>query len=301
MPGACLVSLAPGIWKECQVESSTTVLESQVDWLTCGVHTDAKQVELEHLAIGWAKPEMADGHRMVPFRLLGFEGWRAGRVRYGTRTTGGLLQLSGDLAAQHLGQLVGLADSISRVDLAVTCRTPVLQDGVAQRHYQEALAHLAAHPRAAMPWLVQNARNGETCYVGDRSSDWFLRVYNKQRQQEQVGDAKGQLHYAGCWRYELEVKGCPAELVANRLAESADTATDVQCAVHAHCRGHGFSPLFEHTGGTQLVGGFRRQSDYDTRLRWLTRSVAPAVKWMLEQDGRADVLRALDLGESSAT
>lgn len=277
------------------MDSTTPVIESQVDWLTCAVHSDAKQVDLEHLAAGWATGEVLDRHKMKPFRLMGYEGWRVGRVRYGTRDTGGLVQLSGALAERHLTQLAALADNISRVDCAVTVRLAVLDDHIALDHYNQAIHHRADHPQAAVPWLIQNGRNGATCYIGDRSSDWFLRIYNKQREAEQADDAQGILHYAACWRYELEVKGQCAAQVAKSLAASADRATDVQSAVHDYSTGHGLLPLFARSGGTRLAAGFRRRSDYDTRLRWLRRSVEPAVRWMVANGGRDEVLHALDL------
>jgi hypothetical protein len=53
--------------------------------------------------------------------------------------------------------------------------------------------------------------------------------------------------------------------------------------------------MFSHQGPVEKVVGFRRRSDRDTRLMWIEHSVKPAVRWLLDNGDRAEVLAALGL------
>ena len=283
--------------RECQVKTSTVVLESQADWLTAAVHTADKNVTLEHYASGWAARELADGAKMRPWRLMGYEGYLAGRVRYGTRQAAGLVQLSGDLAARHLDGLVPLADNVSRLDLAVTAQFTPPQPDTGSVAYLDAEHHYKEHSTAARPWRIADADGGWTTYLGDRSSDTFLRLYNKQAECRASSDAAGELHYAGCWRWELELKGHFAKSAAHSLQAAPDRPAFVQGWMYDYVTKHGMRPPWERSGGAKLAGAFRRRSDRESRLSWLRRSVAPSVAWLLENGDRTDVLTALGLSD----
>jgi hypothetical protein len=261
------------------------------------VHTQEKNLELEHRASDLAAREIADGSKIQPWRLMGYEGWRAGRVRYGTRQAAGLVQLSGDLASDQFPTLYSWVDRISRIDLAVTARLSGSDDDLGRRSYDSAAERFRALPNAARPSAHCDAAGGYTCYVGDRSSDYFFRLYNKQAECRASRDAAGVRRYENCWRYELEVKGQSALLVARDVQYDETRAADVQAIVWDYAERHALGPVFPRGGGQRLSPGFRRRSDYDTRRAWLAHSVAPAVRWMVEQGGLSDVYDALGLGQ----
>lgn len=274
---------------------STVVLESQLDWLTLEVHTTDAMRHLGHDAARWASNEFLGGSKVRPFRLNGYVGWMAGRVRYGARDGAGLIQLSGDLAERHFASLYPRRDNISRLDLAVTVRTAERDHDLGSRHYAESQAFYREHPRSARACCFQNVDGGWTTYLGDRTSDYYLRVYDKEAECKSEKDPDGARHYANAWRYELECKGVTAPSVAKSIYQATDRAQHVQAFLHEYLTKHGLSPSFEHVGGQALVPGFRRRSDRETRLLWLERSVRPALKWLLETGDRTEVLERLGL------
>jgi len=281
--------------------NTSTVIESQLDWLTAAVHNGASAAHLERLANAWSAQEQHCGEQRVPFRLKGYDGFQRGRVRFGSREGAALVQLSGDLAARHFDTLVPLADSISRLDIAVTVRLPETDDDLGLRSFRQAKRWYDDHNHAALPSYHGDALGGYTCYVGDRSSDWFLRIYNKAAESR---DDPGQSeHYRHCWRYELECKGPTAPRLAAALAvpDEGHRSADIQQMLHDYVGRHGILPTFDQTGGQSLVKGFRRRSDRDSKLAWLAKSVRPTIAWLADTGDAADIWQALNVQETQLT
>jgi hypothetical protein len=277
------------------MHTTSTVIESQLDWLTAAVHTGDGAAHLERLAHAWSAQETTGGEQRTPFRLKGYEGFQRGRVRFGSREGAAITQLSGDLAARHFDTLVPLADSISRLDIAVTVRLPESDDDLGIRSYTQAKRWYDNHNRAALPSFHGDALGGYTCYVGDRSSDWFLRIYNKAA--ESRDDPAAVEHYRDCWRYELECKGPTAPRLAAALAvpDEPQRSADIQQMIHDYVSHHGIIPPFDETGGQALVSGFRRRSDRQSKLAWLAKSVRPTIAWLNDTGDAVDALQALGL------
>ena len=283
------------------MNNNTTVIESQLDWLTCSVEGERKQETLRLAAHRLMALEVTNGARVRPFRLNGYQGSLADRVRYGEREDRGLIQLSGDLAHKCFRAMYGRADHISRIDLAVTVHFPVYHFGVADVAYHDAKAFHADNPRSAQPRWVQDADGGQTFYLGDRSSDYFLRIYDKMHECMAHDDEDAAGRYHNCWRYELEVKGISAPGVAERLFDSPNPSGTIRGIVHNYQVGHGLSPAWSLDTPEDPLPGFRRRSDRDTRLAWLEKSVKPAVAWLLETGPRTDVLERLGLIDLAAS
>lgn len=273
-----------------------TVIEAQLDWLTCSFDEGQGADRVEAWSFSRAQREKRAGARELPFRLMGYEGWTIGRIRFGRRDGAALVQLSGDLAEQYAKELVPETDRVSRIDLAVTVQLPKRNDYLGEDAYAEASNYRASHPATALPWIVQDDNNGCTMYVGKRASDRFLRIYNKAAEQIAQGDNDGVIHYERCWRYELEIKGRTSRTAALAVVAAEDRASHCQEQVHRFCKLHGITPAFEVNQDVRLVPGFRRRSDYETRLAWLKKSVNPAILSMLEEGDRDDILEALGLG-----
>lgn len=276
--------------------SQGTVIESQIDWLTLGWDDGPKADRAEAWAFSRAQAERRAGYRELPFRLLGFDGWSVGRVRFGRRADAALLQLSGDLAESYADTVVAQADRLSRIDLAVTVRLAEPDELLGETTYAQAENHWQENHKRAQPWMIQDAAGGCTVYVGKRSSDRFLRVYNKEAESKDGGDPAAIVRYPNCWRYELELKGLAARPAALAAVGATDRPAFVQQYVHDYVSDHGIRAAFLPGGDRVLLPGFRRRSDYGTRLAWVRRSVNPALKQMLEEGDRAEILDALGLG-----
>jgi hypothetical protein len=272
-----------------------TVIESQLDWLTLAVHSSQKREQLRDSAYRFAKNEAKDGNSTKPFRLKGYSGWRIGRFRYGEREGAALIQLSGQLAEDHLATLLPLADSVTRLDLAVTVHDPLNYDRRPRQHFDEMFHVKLSKPQSAIGHYHEDTDGGSSLQIGDRESDRVLRVYNKFAEQLAVHDGEGANHYVSCVRYELELKGENSERVAAALSQDAARAATVQATVHTYCTDHGLDPAFPSTGAQAIRTGFRRRSDYDSRIRWYARSVAPSIAVALQQGEACEVLDALGL------
>jgi len=277
------------------MQHSTSVLESQVDYLTVAYHGREQTDILADFANGLVAGEAAGGGDVKPWDCYGYVGWRVGRVAYGEREAAGLLQLSGQLAEDHAHDLVPYASTVSRLDLAVTVQLdpPNLFHGTDL--YAELVNFYHSTPGSALPWEVADADCGHTVYLGKRTSDVFFRCYNKEAECRADHDRGGQERYQGAWRYELELHDDAARLVAQSTIASRSRWRYVLGYVGGYVAAHGGTTDWQGDVPPQYVRGFRRRSDRDTRLRWFAKQVAPALDRELKRGNQPEVWRALGL------
>jgi len=268
------------------VHSKTTIIESQPDWLTV-THTGEASLPVFR---AWAKRciawEEVKANKQRNFSAFGYEGVACGRVRWGAREDSDMVQLSGDVAAKELNRAMDLATNVSRLDLAVTVHQEPMDPGLEASHYASFLAAPRSEGRKASGTLVQSSDGGATFYLGKRTSDVMLRVYNKAVESDDE-------HYKDCHRYELEIKGDRAILAATDVANSVDVGAFCQEVVHDWCTVRGVTPAFDVAQPRRLQPGLTRRSDEDTKLEWLMRSVRPTVSWLREFGDQGRILRAL--------
>lgn len=278
------------------------VIESQVDYLRASAHGERAASHLLLLAQGLQEEEKARGNRLRSWRLMGYEGTRAGRVAYGQRDQASTtIDLSGDSANEYLSAVLPLADTVTRVDLAVTWRAdpPVVSFGLDA--YQSALAWYKQAKGRALPTKIENGSGGTTTYLGKRTSENYLRIYNKEAECRATGDWPNVARYENCWRIELEVKGGLAWTLAHTVADQEARYFYVATYLHAYLDSHGIPPPFHHWTADGLLPGFHRRSDDEVTLKHLQRNVAPSVK-RLQANGRGDdTLQALGLAGSKET
>jgi len=279
------------------LQSSTVVLESQPDWITA-IFTGARSVrsataKCETLM----RAERVAGNRELPFRLGEYNGTRCGRVRAGERHDALLVQLSGDLAALHFDWFRSRAARLTRVDLAVTIQTAGYDSVIASDHYKQALLHRESNPRAAVPSLIMNGAGGSTFYLGKRTSDVYFRCYDKAQECVASGDPDALERYDRAWRYEIELHDETAGDVAGLLPNGPARAHWITSYVHSYLEKHGCYPIFDRDTPPVHVSGFRRRSDRESRLDWLSRSVAPTVRWLIDSTPREEIMKCLGLAE----
>lgn len=271
------------------------VIESQPDWLTASVHDSKRVAGLHKYADSLILGELDAGAKVKAWAFYGYLGYSVGRVRYGEHEGAACLQLSGDLAHRGLSHSRLLVDTVTRFDIAVTVRLPEPDPDVAKRAYGEALAWRLVHPRAALPSCFENGDGGATLYLGRRTSDTMLRLYNKEAERRQDKDLAGAEHYVRCWRYELEAKGETALPLAKIIDEGQDRAATIQAYVHNWVSDHGVIPLFPSSGAQALLPGFNRRSDRERTLQWFRSSVGPAIRRLLESGPSLEVYQALGM------
>lgn len=267
-------------------------MESQLDWLTATCSAAGDQMAFLRLGESLVEQEHERGNTRRLFAQLGYRGSHAGRASYGCRADGSIISLSGDLAATAFDGVYPIATHVSRVDVAVTVvlNPPVLD--IETECFDGARLAPAHEGRDAATTLIRNRDGSASFMLGKRSSERFLRVYNKDIE-------SGEARYRGAHRYEVELKAHQAGEVARCVHLAADRPGWVQSFVHAHCTSRGVLPVFASVGDASLVPGFRRQTDIDGSLRWITASVAPSVRRILAANRATDLVAALGLDSPS--
>lgn len=281
------------------MQHSTTVLESQADWLTFTVQGARNVASVGARIETIIRAEKVHGNRVLPFTLGNYSGVRCGRVRSGESADRILVQLSGDLAAVYFDYAMDHAHHVTRLDLAVTVQLAEYSPMCAFEAYKAAVAHRTEHPTEAAPSLILNGAGGQTMYVGKRTGDRYFRLYDKQAECAASKDDDATERYARSWRYELEVHDDLATAVAYSVPRGPSRGAWISAYVHKYLLDHGVEPMFTPMQPAQHVGGFRRRADRESRLDWLSRDVAPTVRWLLDSTPKDELLKRLGLGEGS--
>lgn len=226
-------------------DHSGVVIESQVDWLTASAHGEDRAGRLLDWARSAEKEEKAKGNKPKSWRLMGYIGTHCGAVEWGQRDRGAtLVRLIGDRAAESLADVLSLADTVTRVDLATTWRADPPDPTIGERLYSQAAWWHRDFPKSALPSCVRDENGGFTAYLGKRESEYFFRCYNKEAECRALGDYEGLKRYVAAWRFELEVKGSPAIPLSHRVNDTADSAAYIQNYLWTYLDQHGIKPPF---------------------------------------------------------
>lgn len=279
--------------------NSTTVLESQIDYLTVAAHSARKADPWQMHCLYLQQLEANAGARLVPFHSNQYYGQMCGRVAYGVAHDACLVRLSGEAASDEFGLFWPDHDSITRLDIAVTYRTPYDDMAVADRAYVDAVIHRAHNPRAALPTLITNGDGGATCYLGSRKSSRFARIYNKQAECESRHDLAGAERYDRAWRIEVELHDVDAQAVGMMLAEKGAAGPKIRFYIGHYLGQHGIECPYDMSQRETLPGGFRRRSDRDTRLDWLGKTVRPTIDWLRSSCTAAELRDILGLSDET--
>lgn len=281
-------------------DHTAAVIEAQVDWLTASSHSEDGSLKIDAYADVLIEGQEALGNRKAGWRSMGYIGYHCGDVDWGRRDNRqSIIRISGGRADELLGAVFPLADYVSRLDVAVTWRAVPADPHIGENAYSNAEMYLRAHPKASIPSHTGDALGGYTCYLGDRRSPYYGRIYNKEAERASRGDDTLAKRYASCWRYEVECHDSRALALASVLATDADRPDVVQQWVYDFWQQRGVPPAFPPTGKVALVPGFHRRSDDETRLRHLARNVAPTIKRLREHGRYEEAREALGLDSSN--
>jgi DNA relaxase NicK len=188
--------------------------------------------------------------------------------------------MSGQIAADQFAWLWPDHDTITRLDVAVTYRTPEADREQSADAYRQALAYRADRPKSALPLLVRDGDGGSTLYVGSRRSSRLLRLYNKHAEQLAARDTEGAERYVNAWRAELELHDVDAEAVGMMLFTPGAEGPKISYYIGHYLGTHGITCPYPASEHPILPTGFRRRSDRESRLDWLKKSVRPSVDWL---------------------
>lgn len=236
------------------------------------------------------------GHvEFEPWSWKGYYGERCGSVAYGSGPQGHILQVAG-WQAQEEALLRVPHDNLARWDVQLTLW---FEQDILSIAKSAAESSVAARGNVNhRPWkvaMIEGYGGGDTTYIGSRSSDSFIRVYDKWRQ------AREEEEWRYSWRFEVELKDERAN--ANWPVAGAPSPGPYWYAglVAAALRSRGVNlPALEQVPAVPLAHSPAKATSTDSRLAWLHNQVRPSVDKLLSSGVSLQrVLEALGLDGAS--
>lgn len=270
--------------------------ECGADYLTMTWRTQIRDTPLENTrrVIRWAerRPLNEGGKDFTkPWTWQGYTGLTCGQVSVGERPDSTIVRLSGKAAHDWLADGLPIGHNVSRLDVALTFWSDLNRSALLALHSLEALAKrntLRSRPFEVR--LIDGFGSGDTLYLGDRTSELFVRCYDKEK--ESCDPAT----YKGAIRYEVECKEKTAIKAVERLTRGGYSPSRAM----AVC-----ASLLERRGVCALgLGGVRFEpfppssipvSSLESSLSWLSEQVRPTVARLMREGYELEVLRALGL------
>lgn len=230
-----------------------------------------------------------------PWAWHGYVGWQQAGIRWGIRPDSTIVQATGAWAHEYCTQLDIIGRNVSRLDLCVDIWAEIDPDALIAEHKDASLAHretLDSRPYKVA--LVNGFGGGDTLYLGSRQSETFVRIYNKEKEQD------GKPEYKGVTRYEVEYKGDAAGAALERCRARRYDSASCALEVLGVLRRRGVElHLGELVPRDARPDADKPRPAIDATLAWFRQQVAPSVARALRVVDRADILQALGLDEGS--
>lgn len=166
-----------------------------------------------------------------------------------------------------LRNALAMGANITRIDIAIDAYRPLLLGSM-----KLWLDRGDAETRAR-DWNLIQGRKGTTLYVGSRTSEKFLRIYDKAAEQGTDGP---------WYRIELECKGDFARGIAQHVdANGYDYYGDI---IKGFCDFPEYVSWQEILTSPTLLEGIPKPEKQRDTFSWLMKSVAPSVARLLIED-----------------
>src|SRR3972149_6100989 len=272
---------------------------SSVDYLTITVSNPDKAVLLMQEAQRLKDDLTECGWKVRKWGMQGYVGYFIAGLRWGMRTDGCIMMLSGQDAAINWVPALALAQNVTRLDLAVTVALAGPITDVAKRAYALMLTDPHGCPsKKRKDSYVENSAGGQTVYIGSRASDQFGRLYDKGCESAKDACAPPGL----LWRYEVEFKSYRAKKLARQMEktareESVSVSGEIANLVRTWFIARGIRPLYGagYHRGEWVLELEARITDDDCSLNWLTLQVRPTVDRLRDRGRSAEVFEALGI------
>lgn len=271
--------------------------ECGADYLTMTWRTQIRDTPLENSrqVIDWAERRpLNDGGKdfTKAWAWQGYTGLQCGQVSIGERVDGSIVRLVGKAAHDWLAAGLPIGHNVSRFDIALTFWSDLNRSALLALHSLEALGKrntLRSRPFEVR--LIDGFGDGDTLYVGDRTSSLFVRCYDKEKAPNATAEHKGAI------RYEVECKERLASEAVTRLASRGYTARSCLEVLTGLLGRRGICAL--GTGGVSGVVISPAEppvSSLEVSLLWLRSQVRPTVARLMREGYELEVLEALGLG-----
>lgn len=226
----------------------------------------------------------------------GYEGVLCGGVRFGEGRQGIIISCTSSVSEEVAISLAKYDLHCTRVDIQITVKFsdgPVLP---LENHLYQAQEMEKTADNYPKVKYTRGTRSGFTIYVGSRSSDRMLRMYDKEAE-------SGETRYKGCLRYEIEYKAPRSEVLwgafSAKLREHETWATIetwLLATVLNEYTSRGISPYYslgEGAGTGANLSLPRASTDVQKKLKWLARTVRPSITFLRAHGALQEALQAL--------
>ena len=263
-----------------------------VDWMTVTTTNEAIGYGWYEMMLKYQQSLSAIHGKISSWNNQWYEGaqgygWKWG---YSQANKGYVTIVSSETSDQFYAKLIGHETNVSRVDTQVTVALTEPKPNYLKTQY-EILIH-GGLQHAQKCTIIQNNSGGETLYIGSRTSETFLRCYDKGI--EQGTNDKGELY-----RFEVERKSRNARAMQYTLSQAPNTDIKrrfIIADVFGMFTHRGVSPLF-HSVATDVVVqvGHRTETTLSKKLIWLQTQVAPTLAKLAEAGLEREAMDALGL------
>jgi hypothetical protein len=272
---------------------SGSIIASGIDYITMTMKNDNPQVTLwKRNCLIYLEEISTEGGDIVVSKRLGYDGNSSGGSFVGERERDTIATFSGQDAKRAHLLLYHNDLHIARLDVQCTYQFDVNQVDIAKlardATIRDNMKVGAARQRNAT--LIEDLRGGATCYVGQRTSQQFARIYNKEAE-------SGNSAYANAWRYEVQLKNSLASQTAANFSKNEYTQEEYAAVFVKHWLRHRGIPTPWKAKGEilPLPRQERTPNEVELKLQWLRESVRPALRVLLKYGLIDDILDALGL------
>lgn len=271
-------------------KTTCVLVDTGIDYLTVTTKPGGSTMELLELAYEFGSEAFNDGMwRGSAWGIRGYRGEQIGSIGYGDSEQGGIVQCSGGVSTALAAKLVesGIACHCSRIDFQ--CTGQWNRDCKA---YGRRVAHdlhkaqvSSSGGRPAKTKSIVGWGDGDSVYSGSRSSDRYLRVYDKSREQ----------HFTtgkNLWRWEVEFKNKLAARAWGLVSSVTIDACLTEGVVVSEVERRGVVVPWEQQSGIGVISQPGTKSDVSRKLTWIKNQVMPTFVF-LYQSGFGDTLESM--------
>lgn len=267
------------------------LVTSGIDWLSCTLHKEAYGYqEWRGNALHALELVAKEGYELKRRGLLGYEGLSCGNCFVGENDHGSFAQFTGEKADWAFGYVMHPSAHFSRVDVQTSVKYREYQANIGKRAYRDSIRANEALPagRKRKIWIIVGSDGGDTVYIGSASSDQRCRIYNKERQSDDI-------RYTRAWRYEVVFRNELATSFAKNLSASVISRADYcleTCVAWCTTRGVDIQAF---GSGTGVVLPLQRTlpTDVERKLNWLAHQVRPTVEYLCKLGFRDTIMETL--------
>lgn len=257
-----------------------------VDYLTATAYRTSKHEPFDELGRELLREQERAGHEVKTWRSSGYHGLQSEGVIRGLRYDTHIIKLSSDMAHSHWREVAALASNVSRLDVEITFELEDARPDIFTSNHALALSHKLGRGRRRNVTLIQSTVDGDSIYLGKRSSETYGRMYDKGREQKSAPAGK-------LIRQELEFKGDTAKRITSELTQSQLAELECHRIVSDYMRASGLQTTWYD--GKRAMAARESRAAKPRSFRWLETSCRPSVVRLCDAGRLDEVLDALGL------